>query len=150
MSEEMVERKTEGKGRMAKASLEVRLLSVACLCFIVAQSVVTDHAWNSAFLIAALLAVIAVLFIALRTLRAWRYGTREGGRSEATVDVLREKMSVEVRLLSVACLFFMTANWMVEEHPLDHGFGTIAAAFRIAALLAFIAGQWIGFRTRKA
>jgi hypothetical protein len=37
MSEAMVERKTERNGRMAKMSVEVRLLSVACLCFIVAQ-----------------------------------------------------------------------------------------------------------------
>ncbi|MBW4039919.1 MAG: hypothetical protein HIU91_13815 [Acidobacteria bacterium] len=59
------------------------------------------------------------------------------------------KMSVEVRLLTVACLCFIAAGWMVDEHPLDHAFASIAAVFRIVALLAFIAGQWVGLRTRR-
>ena len=70
MSEAMVERKTERNGRMAKMSVEVRLLSVACLCFIVAQYVVTDHPWNSGFRMVALLAFIAGQLIGLRARRA--------------------------------------------------------------------------------
>ena len=76
--------------------------------------------------------------------------------SEAMVERKTEgrgpvaKMSVEVRLLSVACLCFITAHWMVEEHSLDHGFRTMAEVFRIVALLAFIAGQWIGLRARRS
>jgi hypothetical protein len=53
------------------------------------------------------------------------------------------KMSAEVRLLYVACLCFIVAQYVVNDHPWNSG-------FRIAALLAMITAQWIGFRTRKA
>ena len=52
-------------------------------------------------------------------------------------------MSVEVRLLYVACLCFITAQYVVNDHPWNSG-------FRIVALLAMIAAQFIGFRMRKA
>jgi len=51
-------------------------------------------------------------------------------------------MSVEVRLLYVACLCFIVAQYVVNDHPWNSG-------FRIVALLAMISAQWIGFRTRK-
>lgn len=51
-------------------------------------------------------------------------------------------MSVEVRLLYVSCLCFIVAQYVVNEHPWNSG-------FRIVALLALIAAQFIGFRTRK-
>lgn len=53
------------------------------------------------------------------------------------------KMSVEVRLLHVACLCFIVAQFVATDHPWSSG-------FRLVAVLAFIAAQWIGFRTRKA
>jgi hypothetical protein len=51
-------------------------------------------------------------------------------------------MSVEVRLLYVACLCFIAAQYVVNDRPWNSG-------FRIVALLAMIAAQWIGLRTRK-
>jgi hypothetical protein len=51
-------------------------------------------------------------------------------------------MSVEVRLLYVACLCFIVAQYVVNDHPWNSG-------FRIVALLAMISAQWIGIRTRK-
>jgi hypothetical protein len=54
-------------GAYRKMSSEVRLLYVACLCFIVAQYVVNDHPWNSGFRIVALLAMIAAQLIGFRT-----------------------------------------------------------------------------------
>ena len=136
-------------GVYRKSRAEVRLLTVACLCFIVAQSVVKDHAWSSGFRIAGLLAVIAVIFLSLPVLRSWRAGVKEVGRSEAQADGPMAKMSVEMRLLSLACLCFVVAQYVVDGHPGDHGFRMISAAFRIAALLTFIAGQWIGLRARR-
>jgi hypothetical protein len=59
------------------------------------------------------------------------------------------KMSVEVRLLHVACLCFI-AQYVVSANPLDHGFRMLGQGFQIAALLTFIAAQVIGCRTRKA
>jgi hypothetical protein len=53
------------------------------------------------------------------------------------------KMSVEVRLLHVACLCFIVAQYVVDERPWNQG-------FRMVAVLAFVAAQWIGLRTRKA
>ena len=52
------------------------------------------------------------------------------------------KKSVEVRLLYVACLCFIVAQYAVNDHPWNSG-------FRMVALLAMISAQWIGFRTRK-
>jgi hypothetical protein len=52
------------------------------------------------------------------------------------------KMSAEVRLLYVSCLCFIVAQYVVNDHQWNSG-------FRIVALLAMIAAQWIGFRTRK-
>jgi hypothetical protein len=60
------------------------------------------------------------------------------------------KMSIEVRLLNIACLCFITAQYVVRAHPSDHGFWMLGQGFRIAALLTFIAAQVIGLRTRKA
>ena len=51
-------------------------------------------------------------------------------------------MSAEVRLLYVACLCFIVAQYVVNDHPWNSG-------FRIVALLALIAAQWIGFRARR-
>jgi hypothetical protein len=51
-------------------------------------------------------------------------------------------MSAEVRLLYVACLCFIVAQYVVNDRPWNSG-------FRIVALLAMIAAQWIGFRMRK-
>jgi len=51
------------------------------------------------------------------------------------------KMSAEVRLLYVSCLCFIVAQYVVNDHPWNSG-------FRIVALLALIAAQWVGFRTR--
>lgn len=70
MSEAMVERKTEAKGRVAKMSAEVRLLYTACYCFIMAQYVVNDHPWNSGLRMVASLSLIAALFIGARTRKA--------------------------------------------------------------------------------
>ena len=52
------------------------------------------------------------------------------------------KKSVEVRLLYVSCLCFIVAQYVVNDHPWNSG-------FRIMALVAMIAAQFIGFRTRK-
>lgn len=52
-------------------------------------------------------------------------------------------MSAEVRLLYGSCLCFIVAQYVVNDHPWNSG-------FRIVALLALIAAQLIGFRTRKA
>lgn len=52
------------------------------------------------------------------------------------------KMSVEVRLLYVSCLCFIVAQYVVNERPWDIG-------FRMVALIAMIAAQFIGFRMRK-
>jgi hypothetical protein len=51
-------------------------------------------------------------------------------------------MSVEVRLLYAACLCFIIAQYVVNDHPWNSG-------FRIVALLAMIAAQFIGFQMRK-
>gem|GEM_PF-7130863 len=70
MEETMVEPKRRWGGKYRSMSVEVRLLYVACLCFIVAQYVVNEHPWNSGFRIVALLALIAAQFIGFRTQRA--------------------------------------------------------------------------------
>ena len=70
MDEVMVERKWRFGGAYRKMSAEVRLLYVACLCFIVAQYVVNDHPWNSGFRIVALLALIAAQWIGFQTRKA--------------------------------------------------------------------------------
>ena len=68
--EEMLVETERGFGRVYRTmSAEVRMLYVACLCFIVAQYVVKDHPWNSGFRIVALLAVIAAQVIGLRARR---------------------------------------------------------------------------------
>ncbi len=74
-------------------------------------------------------------------------GAREDGmedtlRTKWTLGGAYRKKSVEVRLLYVACLCFIVAQYVVNEHPWNSG-------FRIVALLAMISAQWIGFRTRK-
>jgi hypothetical protein len=66
----MVEPKRRWGGKYRSMSVEVRLLYVACLCFIVAQYVVNDHPWNSGFRIVALLAMIAAQFIGFQTRKA--------------------------------------------------------------------------------
>jgi hypothetical protein len=66
----MVETKRRWGGSYRSMSVEVRLLYVACLCFIVAQSVVNDRPWNSGFRIVALLAMIAAQLIGVRVRRA--------------------------------------------------------------------------------
>jgi 5'-deoxynucleotidase YfbR-like HD superfamily hydrolase len=63
-------------------------------------------------------------------------------RTKWTLGGAYRKKSVEVRLLYVACLCFIVAQYVVNEHPWNSG-------FRIVALLAMISAQWIGFRTRK-
>ena len=67
MDETLAESKWKFGGAYRKMSGEVRLLYVACLCFIVAQYVVNDRPWNSAFRMVALLAMIAGQWIGLRT-----------------------------------------------------------------------------------
>jgi hypothetical protein len=67
MDETLVERKWRFDGAYRRMSSEVRLLYVACLCFIVAQYVVNDHPWNSGFRIVALLAMISAQLIGIRT-----------------------------------------------------------------------------------
>jgi len=67
MDETLVESKWRLGGAYRKMSAEVRLLYVACLCFIIAQYVVNDHPWNSGFRIVALLAMISAQLIGLRT-----------------------------------------------------------------------------------
>ncbi len=52
------------------------------------------------------------------------------------------RMSGEVRLLYVSCLCFIVEQYVVNDRPWNVG-------FRMVALLALIAAQWIGFRTRK-
>jgi hypothetical protein len=52
------------------------------------------------------------------------------------------RMSSEVRLLYVACFCFIVAQYVVNDHPWNSG-------FRIVALVALIAAQWIGFRMRR-
>jgi 5'-deoxynucleotidase YfbR-like HD superfamily hydrolase len=74
-------------------------------------------------------------------------GAREDGmedtlRTKWTLGGAYRKKSVEVRLLYVACLCFIVAQYVVNEHPWNSG-------FRIVALLAMISAQFIGFRTRK-
>jgi hypothetical protein len=66
MEQTLVERKWRIGGAYRKMSSEVRLLYVACLCFIVAQYVVNDHPWNSGFRIVALLAMVSAQWIGLR------------------------------------------------------------------------------------
>lgn len=51
-------------------------------------------------------------------------------------------MSVQVRLLHVACLCFIVAQVVVKDRPFSEG-------FQLVALLAFIAAQWIGLRERR-
>jgi hypothetical protein len=63
----MVASKRRWGGQYRSMSVEVRLLYVACLCFIAAQYVVNDRLWNSGFRIVALLAMIAAQWIGLRT-----------------------------------------------------------------------------------
>jgi hypothetical protein len=70
MDETLVERKWRFGGAYRRMSSEVRLLYVACLCFIVAQYVVTDHPWNGGFRIMALLAMISAQLIGVRTQKA--------------------------------------------------------------------------------
>ena len=53
------------------------------------------------------------------------------------------KMSSEVRLLYAACLCFIVAQYVVNDHPWNSG-------FRIVALLAMVLAQWIGVRERKS
>jgi hypothetical protein len=62
----LVERKWRVGGAYRKMSGEVRLLYVACLCFIAAQYVVNDRAWNSGFRMVALLAMIAAQLMGVR------------------------------------------------------------------------------------
>jgi hypothetical protein len=69
MDETLVESKRRFGGAYRKMSVEVRLLYVACLCFIIAQYVVNDHPWNSGFRMAALVAMVAAQMIGLRTRR---------------------------------------------------------------------------------
>jgi hypothetical protein len=63
MEEMLVETERGFSRGYRKMGAEVRLLYVACLCFIVAQYVVNDHPWNSGFRMVALLALIAALLI---------------------------------------------------------------------------------------
>ncbi len=70
MAEMAVERRWRFGGVYRKMSAEVRLLYVACLCFIAAQYVVNDRPWNSGFRIVALLAMISAQLIGLRKRRA--------------------------------------------------------------------------------
>jgi hypothetical protein len=67
MDETLVVAKPRFGGAYRKMSVEVRLLYVACLCFIVAQYVVNDHPWNSGFRIVALLAMISAQLIGVRS-----------------------------------------------------------------------------------
>jgi hypothetical protein len=69
MDETLVETKWGFGGSYRKLNAEVRLLYVACLCFIIAQYVVNDHPWNSGFRIVALLAMISAQLISVRTRR---------------------------------------------------------------------------------
>ncbi|MGD0648116.1 MAG: hypothetical protein ABR971_09000 [Acidobacteriaceae bacterium] len=69
MDETLVERKWRFGGIYRRMSAEVRLLYVACLCFIVAQYVVNEHPWNSGFRIVALVAMISAQLIGVRTRR---------------------------------------------------------------------------------
>ena len=70
MDEALVERKWRFGGAYRRMSAEVRLLYVACLCFIVAQYVVDDRPWNSGFRIVALLAMISAQLIGVRRRRS--------------------------------------------------------------------------------
>jgi hypothetical protein len=67
MEDTMVASRRRFGGAYRRMSAEVRLLYVACLCFIVAQYVVNDRPWNSGFRIVALLAMIAAQFVGFRT-----------------------------------------------------------------------------------
>ena len=69
MDETLVERKWRFGGVNRRMSAEVRLLYVACLCFIIAQYVVNEHPWNSGFRIVALVAMISAQLIGLRARR---------------------------------------------------------------------------------
>lgn len=60
---------------------------------------------------------------------------RFGGSYRAT--------NAEVRLLYAACLCFIVAQYVVDDHPWNNG-------IRMMALLAMIAAQFIGFRSRRA
>jgi hypothetical protein len=66
MEEMVVERKWRFGGAYREMSAEVRLLYVACLCFIIAQYVINDHPWNSGFRMVAMLAMIAAQWIGFR------------------------------------------------------------------------------------
>ena len=66
MEETLVDTKTMRNGRMAKMSVEVRLLYAACLSFILAQYVVNEHPWNSGFRMVALLALVGAQVIGFR------------------------------------------------------------------------------------
>jgi hypothetical protein len=70
MEQMMVESKWRWGGLYRSMSVEVRLLHVACLCFIAAQYVVNDRAWNEGFRIVALLAFIAAELIGCRMRKA--------------------------------------------------------------------------------
>jgi len=63
--------------------------------------------------------------------RKWRFG-----------GVYR-RMSAEARLLYVACLCFIVAQYVVDDRPWNSG-------FRIVALLAMISAQLIGVRRRRS
>ncbi|MGA7156328.1 MAG: hypothetical protein WBY53_05755 [Acidobacteriaceae bacterium] len=52
------------------------------------------------------------------------------------------KMSVQVRLLNLACLLFIVAQDVFREHPWN-------SAIQIVACLLFIAAQWIGLQERR-
>jgi hypothetical protein len=67
MEDTMVASRRRFGGAYRRMSAEVRLLYVACLCFIVAQYVVNDRPWNSGFRIVALLALVAAQLIGFRT-----------------------------------------------------------------------------------
>jgi hypothetical protein len=75
-------------------------------------------------------------------------GAREDEMDGSTVATRRRwggayrRMSAEVRLLYAACLCFIVAQYVVNDRPWNSG-------FRIVALLAMIAAQWIGIRARK-
>ncbi|MGA8939115.1 MAG: hypothetical protein WB439_08120 [Acidobacteriaceae bacterium] len=66
MEETLDVAKQRDGGLYRRMNVQVRLLSLACLCFIVADSVVTDHPWNRGFQIVACLCFIAAQWIGLK------------------------------------------------------------------------------------
>ncbi len=79
----------------------------------------------------------------------WSGGEREDEMDDGMVERkwkfggAYRRMSAEVRLLYVACLCFMMAQYVVNERPWNVG-------FRMVAVLAFLAAEWIGLRSRRA